>query len=256
MRIRMQKRRIAQLFVPGFLLLQACDKAPVADFSHEPEVNAEAGDTINFTNNSVDAVTYLWEFGDGRTSSGESPSVIYSRPGVYAVKLTAYGKKETDSIVQAIWINDPTVMAFYILEPDSLTVIPDCNVLVWDNEADFTARAEPQFSGKTDTSGLEYFLNLENIMYYILVYKETEEGLYIREGYTMEPLELNVANIFRIVMLYFPDTRFEDLPSASFEGAGKPSEAFKYWGAGLKQKAGELKTYPVLQQRVFPDQLH
>ena len=37
-----------------------------------------------------DTLTYLWEFGDGTTGSGQSPTHVYSRPGRYTVTLVMF----------------------------------------------------------------------------------------------------------------------------------------------------------------------
>jgi PKD repeat protein len=46
---------------------------------------------LTFINNSTDAVTYLWDFGDGSTStSNASPLIhVYPMPGTYHIVLTA-----------------------------------------------------------------------------------------------------------------------------------------------------------------------
>jgi hypothetical protein len=44
---------------------------------------------IRFLNQSTEGNSWLWEFGDGTTSTDKSPSKIYKNPGVYVVKLTA-----------------------------------------------------------------------------------------------------------------------------------------------------------------------
>ena len=65
--------------------------APQADFS----VDTTAGDAdlmVNFTNSTSGAVTsYFWEFGDGATSTDETPSHTYTDAGVFEVQLTATG---------------------------------------------------------------------------------------------------------------------------------------------------------------------
>ena len=45
--------------------------------------------TTTFTNLSTNGVTYSWNFGDGMTSTVESPSHLYNSPGVYSVLLSA-----------------------------------------------------------------------------------------------------------------------------------------------------------------------
>ncbi|MGW8324071.1 MAG: PKD domain-containing protein [Desulfobacterales bacterium] len=46
--------------------------------------------TVNFTNESSGTPTsYLWDFGDGLTSTEENPTHQYNAPGTYTVKLTS-----------------------------------------------------------------------------------------------------------------------------------------------------------------------
>lgn len=47
--------------------------------------------TVDFTNQSTNAVTYLWDFGDGSTSPQENPTHVYQSPGMYDVTLYAFG---------------------------------------------------------------------------------------------------------------------------------------------------------------------
>ncbi|MFY7884499.1 MAG: PKD domain-containing protein, partial [Dolichospermum sp.] len=47
------------------------------------------GSNFVFTNTSSNAISYLWNFGDGTTSTLVSPSKIYSLSGIYTVKLFA-----------------------------------------------------------------------------------------------------------------------------------------------------------------------
>ncbi len=44
---------------------------------------------VNFTNSSVDANTFIWDFGDGNISTNANPSHTYQSPGVYTVSLYA-----------------------------------------------------------------------------------------------------------------------------------------------------------------------
>lgn len=65
--------------------------APTADFSFSPEVPV-AGEPVDFTDRSVDPdgviESFTWDFGDGATGSGASPSHTYSEAGTYTVRLT------------------------------------------------------------------------------------------------------------------------------------------------------------------------
>lgn len=62
----------------------------IADFdSSLPNALAEIGQVIFFTNNSQFADSYLWDFGDGNTSTEENPNYVYETVGEYQVCLTA-----------------------------------------------------------------------------------------------------------------------------------------------------------------------
>ena len=62
----------------------AIGKTPTADFTF-----TQNGLEIQFTNTSSDATAYLWNFGDGITSTEVSPVHTYSAAGEYTVSLTA-----------------------------------------------------------------------------------------------------------------------------------------------------------------------
>lgn len=88
----------------SFLLLTSCAK-PLAKFTVQDE-DKKAPSTIIFTNNSEKAESYIWDFGDGNTSTEESPEHRYFLSGKYDVKLTAKkGKKE--SVMEKELIIDP-----------------------------------------------------------------------------------------------------------------------------------------------------
>lgn len=59
--------------------------------------------SVSFINTTLNASTYLWNFGDGATSTLASPIHIYSASGSYTVKLVACGSN-CDSITNANYI--------------------------------------------------------------------------------------------------------------------------------------------------------
>ncbi len=62
--------------------------APAADFSVDV-VEATIPMTVQFTDESMGTVTsWLWDFGDGTTSTEQNPSHIYTTAGYYTVSLT------------------------------------------------------------------------------------------------------------------------------------------------------------------------
>lgn len=61
---------------------------PKADFIINDN-NSPAPGTISFTNTSINATRYLWEFGDGSSSEDKDPKHTYTVKGNYTVKLKA-----------------------------------------------------------------------------------------------------------------------------------------------------------------------
>lgn len=59
---------------------------PVAGFSYTVVLR-----TVTFTNTSHAATSFLWDFGDGTTSSDVNPVHTYASDGVYGVTLRAFG---------------------------------------------------------------------------------------------------------------------------------------------------------------------
>lgn len=60
---------------------------PFADFQYE--ISEDNNLEVSFTNNSENAETYEWAFGDGETSTEENPVHTYAEAGSYDVVLTA-----------------------------------------------------------------------------------------------------------------------------------------------------------------------
>lgn len=88
----------------AFAVLSACSR-PVAQFAYRGEAKAPA--TIQFENNSEQAETYLWDFGDGSTSAEAAPSHRYRQSGIYEVQLTASKKGKSRVSRQQVVIAPP-----------------------------------------------------------------------------------------------------------------------------------------------------
>lgn len=64
---------------------------PTAAFT----IGTGVGLAVSLVNSSSNATSYLWDFGDGNTSTESNPSHIYESSGVYVITLTAYGECDT-----------------------------------------------------------------------------------------------------------------------------------------------------------------
>jgi PKD repeat protein len=61
--------------------------------------------TINLLNTSTNATSYLWDFGDGTTSTGSNPTHLYTQAGTYQLKLTATGPTGTKSVCKLLTVD-------------------------------------------------------------------------------------------------------------------------------------------------------
>jgi PKD repeat protein len=78
------------------------EKKPVARFTQDEHAGIVPL-TVQFTDTSMNNPTsYLWEFGDGITSSDKNPSHIYQKPGVYKIRLTVTNSAGTDSTTRVV----------------------------------------------------------------------------------------------------------------------------------------------------------
>ncbi|MFN4246166.1 MAG: PKD domain-containing protein [Flavipsychrobacter sp.] len=78
---------------------------PSVNFIASPTEACAAPLTTNFTNTSTNAVSYLWRFGDGNTSTAANPSNTYNALGSYTVKLIATSASGcTDSFTRTTYV--------------------------------------------------------------------------------------------------------------------------------------------------------
>ncbi len=91
---------------------QISNVPPAANFI--ADITTSCNGSVNFTDLSLNGPTsWLWDFGDGNTSTVQSPSYTYSTNGVYTVTLTAsngFGS-DTHTLTSYITINLPIAPA-------------------------------------------------------------------------------------------------------------------------------------------------
>lgn len=73
----------------GVGLLPSCQKNPSVAVHDVVFTDATNGFSVTFTNKTVGASSYKWDFGDGGTSTAASPTHTYAAKGKYVATLTA-----------------------------------------------------------------------------------------------------------------------------------------------------------------------
>ena len=74
--------------------------APQAKFSYTTN-----GLEVSFKNQSVNAQSYSWNFGNGKTSTQKDPTITYGSAGTYSVSLTASNGETTNTYTQSITVS-------------------------------------------------------------------------------------------------------------------------------------------------------
>lgn len=77
---------IIVLLGSALITATSCKKQVEAFISADKTV-VTVDETVKFTNTSINASSYEWDFGDGKTSTEQSPSHSWSSVGTYIVKM-------------------------------------------------------------------------------------------------------------------------------------------------------------------------
>ncbi|MBN2214396.1 MAG: PKD domain-containing protein [Bacteroidales bacterium] len=97
-----------------FLFFTGCEKekeddAPSACFTYEPET-ITAGSEVTYNSScSKNAVGYLWDFGDGSTSTEANPIHAFLNTGTYTVSLTVTNNGDSDATSESLTAGAPSV---------------------------------------------------------------------------------------------------------------------------------------------------
>lgn len=129
------------LLIVSVVVIQSCgdddDSKPKPTASFTPsKTTAAVNEAITFSNTSENATSYVWSFGDGTTSTEESPSKSFATAGEYEVTLSAKGAGGTNSTTVDITITagseiffidytDKKIARFSVSAPATVTTVLD-----------------------------------------------------------------------------------------------------------------------------------
>ncbi|MCD6367374.1 MAG: PKD domain-containing protein, partial [Bacteroidales bacterium] len=105
----------------------------VAQFTASQLEFCSAPANVSFTNNSQNALSYIWDFGDGSTISIESPSYSYISPGNYIVTLTANSAlcgSDTETVTISI---DPSNVITALMPNNTTNSLTCCHGTLYDD---------------------------------------------------------------------------------------------------------------------------
>lgn len=100
------------------------DPLPIANFSFTP-ANPSAGQTVTFTNNSTNATSSTWDFGDASApNTNTNPTHIYANDGNYTITLVVTNSCGSDTTTQTISIALAVAESF---DGGSVAIFPNPN---------------------------------------------------------------------------------------------------------------------------------
>jgi PKD repeat protein len=200
------KRLFILIFIVP-LIFTACKREPVADFIASA-TQVGVGENIIFTNRSLDAKDFEWDFGDGYISYNYNVTHFYEEPGNYQVKLKAFGKDGVSIATLNITVLQTyleiTVEEYY--EPFYL--VSDVRVRLYPTVQDWENQTNLVVQGFTNNQGVITFSGLFPKRYYVDVYGDYHDNYELAaddvawiETHVLIPGELN---LFTAVVDYYP----------------------------------------------------
>ncbi|MCU0408234.1 MAG: PKD domain-containing protein [Bacteroidales bacterium] len=174
-------KRIFLLLAVLPLLLVSCESTPEAGF-YVDELEPEVGQKVFFTNDSQNAVSFEWDFGDGFISNESNPVHIFNTTGTFEVTLTAISDSGIEDIASiTIKVLVPTLLEIEVVEYFDEYVVPDASVILYPTSVDWDEQTNMIGEGFTDKYGIVVFANLEPYVHYVDVWEKDHDNYSLRD---------------------------------------------------------------------------
>ncbi len=160
-------KRIFFLSITLSVLLISCESIPEAQF-YTNTVKPEVGQEVFFTNDSHNAKSFDWDFGDGFRSNEENPVHIFSGTGSFEVILNITSKSgDEDKASLIIDVLIPTLLEIEVREYTDEYTVADASVYLYSSITDWDNQNNIIAEGFTDKDGIVVFSGLEPYGYYV-----------------------------------------------------------------------------------------
>jgi len=200
-------KKLFILYAGVALIMTGCRIKPEAGFTVESRV-VEAGEDIYFTNTSLDAVSYEWDFGDGYISYETHPVHHYNATGTYSVTLTAYSRDDlADRVYMDIIVLPQTVVNILVLEYYDEYAVPDAEVTLYYTYDDWYEYTHPVITGLTNQVGEVEFYHVEGGPYYVDIWEDyhDNEQLGLEDSLNVKiDVTENEVNLWTLYVDYYP----------------------------------------------------
>ena len=211
------------------LVLASCTKDPFSDFTVS-DTNVGIGEPIFFTNRSLDAESFEWDFGDGFISSSFNTSHYYDIDGSYTISLKAINNNKADISYLTINVIDASIEITVEEYYEPFYLVPDISVILYPTVTDwenFTNKVEEKF---TNSAGVVRFDHLAEQRYYVDVWGPNHDNYTLAEedvGFIETPVLIpGTVTYWTALVDYYADgkksalNRFETKAKRKIEAEG------------------------------------
>ena len=163
------------------LILFSCEMSPRAYFSASPG-DPVVGEEVWFTNESDNAESFEWDFGDGYISNDVNPIHKYTASGTFTVVLKVWsGTGLTDEASLALDVKIPTLLEVEVLEYYEGYPVEGASVIIYPTLTDWEGETNMVNEGFTDSDGKVVFSDLDNKVFYIDVWEATHDNYALKD---------------------------------------------------------------------------
>jgi PKD repeat protein len=207
----------------------------IPNFDFPRELYLDEQTTVRFTDNTSEATSWLWDFGDGTTSTERNPSHTYNAQGDYTVTLTVRTIAGCQGIASKSLVvfrrsPKPIVNNLFVCRYDSTTIIPQGGTLY--NFYDSPTTDQPIHTGRVYNLGFIsqpkdiWVTNLDSALESPAVKVHVD---FSRPSSDFEMSAIDTLNLFKQDTLFVKDR--------------SSSAVWWYWNFGN----GEIATTPITQ---------
>jgi Zn-dependent metalloprotease len=187
---------------------------PVAGFTYTTDcLTANFTDTSTDPNGSGDIVSWLWDFGDGNTSTEQNPSHTYAAEGTYTVSLTVTDSGDlSDTATQNVTVTDCPALEIYVYDITQTAKVAGKNytstavVTIWDTDNNTVQDATVDITWSGVVSGTDSGVTAADGTVSFKSDKVKSNG----------PFIITVDNVTHAVHTYNPSLNNETTDSATF----------------------------------------
>jgi len=163
------------------LLILSCESTPEALF-YSDTIEPVVGQEVFFTNDSQNARSYEWDFGDGYISYDENPVHAFSGTGTFEVTLIAISRTGLEDVATlTLEVMIPTLLEIEVREWFNDYSVGNASVYLFSSLADWDNAVDEIYQGLTDEYGLVVFSNLDLLEYYVDVWEQDHDNYTLRD---------------------------------------------------------------------------